>query len=330
MSYFIIFLMSVLLVFWYRKLALKMGIMDEPNHRTSHQHNTPRGGGVIFVLLWLSAVVLTYFSKITAYETMRVLVIPTLLVAFVSFVDDYFKIRRRYRLISHFIAASLVLYLMTAQMSFVGSTLGLLTLFILTFYIVWSVNLFNFMDGLDGLASVQSIFIFFTSGCLLYIKGQNDLAFLSCLLSFSVLGFLVWNWPSAEIFMGDVGSTSLGLIYAIFTILSAKRAALPIIIYLMLALPFIFDATMTLMRRAFAGAKWYEAHNQHAFQRLYHAGWSHKKVLCGLISLNIMGTLFVVMSVYFPKYLYSYFIFDLLMVSYVYYVIECVRPMRCT
>ncbi len=335
MNYFYIFFLSTFLVFLYRKLALKAGILDKPNHRTSHEQITPRGGGIIFVMLWLVQVILNYAQHKISFPLMEIFVLPVSLVALVSFIDDNFPLRKRYRLISHFIAASLVIYFFNRIGAPIASeasgVIRLIALTMMLFYIVWSINLFNFMDGLDGLASVQSIFIFFISGCLLFYFHVNELASLSCLLAFSVLGFLVWNWPNAKIFMGDVGSTSLGLIVAVFTLLALKQEnSISIVIYFMLYIPFIFDATVTLLRRVLSGEKWYEAHNQHAFQRLYQSGWSHRKVLVGLIILNSISAILVICAVLYPKFLYSFFMLDLIVVSYVYYVIECINPFKKT
>jgi Fuc2NAc and GlcNAc transferase len=331
MNFLLIFILSTCLVYFYRNLALRYGILDKPNHRTSHDAITPRGGGVVFIGLWLVWVVLSLIQKKISSELCYSLIGPVGLVALVSFFDDYFNLRRRYRLISHLFASMLCLLLLGHMGFDIGSvhiSYSIYLYFLIAFIMTWSINLYNFMDGLDGLASTQSVFIFFVSGCLLFYIGNKELGYLSCLLAFSVLGFLVWNWPSAKIFMGDVGSTSLGLSVAVFMLLAEKSHSLSFIIYLMLYLPFITDATLTLLRRIIAGDKWYEAHNNHGFQRLYRSGWSHKQVLLGLITLNLVSIPIVLGAFFYPKYIYSFLVLDIALVGYSYYQIECTFPME--
>ena len=329
MSYLLVFLLSTTLVYWYSHIAIRIGLLDQPNHRTSHEHATPRGGGIVFVFLWLLALVALYVKYHFDTSLFLGLLLPTLLVASVSFLDDYFDLKRRYRIMAHLLTAIIALYFTGDVDLHLGSfhiTSSWLLLVGYALYIIWSINLYNFMDGLDGQAGFQSFYIFLVSGLLLIWQGEGLFADLNLLLAFSVLGFLVWNWPKAKVFMGDVGSTSLGLLVAITSIRYQQKISF--LVYLILYMPFLFDSTVTLLRRMFAGEPWYEAHNRHAFQRLFQSGWSHQKVLFGLIFIDAISLLIVVGTLYYPDYMYSLFLLDVAIISYFYYAIECINPMQ--
>jgi Fuc2NAc and GlcNAc transferase len=154
---------------------------------------------------------------------------------------------------------------------------------------VWFINLFNFMDGIDGFASVEVI----TVSSVLFIMSWN---LITILLIICVAGFLCWNWPKAKIFMGDVGSTQLGFILAVLGIYFHNTLEFSILNWIMLTSPFWFDATLTLFRRMRNREKLSEAHRKHAYQRIVQAGFSHEKVNFFLILINLF--IIVLISVY--------------------------------
>jgi Fuc2NAc and GlcNAc transferase len=154
------------------------------------------------------------------------------------------------------------------------------------FGMVWFINLFNFMDGVDGFASTEAIIIcsvlFIVSGNLI------NLLLISC-----VFGFLFWNWPKAKIFMGDVGSTQLGFILVVLGIYFHNIYKFSILNWIMLSSPFWFDATLTLYRRWRNGEKLSEAHRKHVYQRIVQSGFSHLKVNIYLIAVNCFVVLMI-------------------------------------
>ena len=137
--------------------------------------------------------------------------------------------------------------------------------------IIWSTNLYNFMDGVDGLAGAQAVLVGTTTAILSTVIGHDDLAIASGMLAASVGGFLVWNWPPAKIFMGDCGSGLLGFFIAVLAIASESRGAVPLLVWVLLMSLFWIDATATLAKRFVSRETWYKAHCSHAYQQLVRA-----------------------------------------------------------
>lgn len=262
--------------------------VDLPNHRSSHTVPTPRGGGVIFVSIWGMVILSLFFlgSEIPK-QTLFMIFIPTFVISFIGFLSDFYTLNSLWRLFGQMLAAIIFL-------AFSKET----TLFYLIpafFWILWSTNLFNFMDGTDGIASIEAIFVLGFGGLLFYVNQQPSLSLLAILMVVVVAGFLIWNWPRAKIFMGDTGSYTLGFLIAILALISQKQGY-SILLWLMLYSVFWFDASITLLRRLIYREAIFSAHKKHAYQRLHQAGWSHKKILVSLIALNSFLSLLTFMS----------------------------------
>jgi Fuc2NAc and GlcNAc transferase len=199
--------------------------------------------------------------------------IASLCVAGIGFWDDHQHIPARWRLLVHFGASALALLSLSLvklpMLSFFGFQmdnhwlLGILYLFGL----VWLLNLYNFMDGIDGIASVEAITVALSAAALLFMRGEGDaFSFLLLLFSSAIAGFLVWNFPHAKIFMGDACSGFLGFSLGLFALITSATGAINIWSWLILLGLFITDATLTLIRRILKGEVWYEAHSSHAYQ----------------------------------------------------------------
>lgn len=154
---------------------------------------------------------------------------------------------------------------------------------------VWLINLYNFMDGIDGLAGGQAVVASLGGGALLYAAGLTAMSELTWTLAAVVVGFLVWNWAPAKIFMGDVASAFLGYIFAVLAISSEAQGGPPILIWSLLLGVFIVDATATLLRRIRQGEQWHEAHRSHAYQLATQMGYSHGQVTSS--AMGIMACL---------------------------------------
>jgi Fuc2NAc and GlcNAc transferase len=282
--------LSFALTFGLRRYALARSLMDIPNARSSHTVPTPRGGGVAIVLVFLGITTLLALAGALGGSAWLAMVGAGGLVAVVGFLDDHNPIAARWRLLGHFAASGGALFLLGGMPSVLGASTGLNWLWALfgLFYLVWLLNLYNFMDGIDGIASLEAICVCVGACVLYWMMGDHELLLLPALLSASVLGFLVWNWPPAKIFMGDAGSGFLGLILGLLSIQAAWVNPNYFWAWVILLGVFIVDATFTLLRRLIRGDKVYQAHRSHAYQYASRRVGRHLPVtlVSGLITIG--------------------------------------------
>ncbi|MVV48166.1 glycosyltransferase family 4 protein [Pseudomonas sp. PB120] len=293
--FFAVFAVSWVLTLVLRRYALAKSLMDIPNERSSHSIPTPRGGGVAIVVSFLLALPVLGALDLLSLPAMFGLLGSGVLVAIIGFADDHGHIAARWRLLGHFIAAGWALFWVNGlppiqffgvmvDLGWFGSLLALL-------YLVWMLNLYNFMDGIDGLASAEAICVCLGS-CVVYgFTGHVELMPPALLLSAAVGGFLCWNFPPARIFMGDAGSGFLGLILGVLSLVAAWASVELLWSWLILLGVFIVDATWTLLRRLLNGDKVYEAHRSHAYQYASRKYGSHKIVTFSIIGINIVWLL---------------------------------------
>ena len=272
----ILFSLSISLIVSFLSLmwlipVLRIRLLDHPNERSSHSLPIPRGGGIVFVLVTLFACVLAWsFGVSPAMDTfVQSAVVPLLVfcLAFVGFLDDRHNLPVSWRYGMQLLTA-LVLSLASPLVSLSIAFFPLLVLLVIAITAV--INFTNFMDGLDGLVA----------GCMSVAIGALSLELnapwpLWALVG-SLLGFLFWNWSPARVFMGDVGSTFLG---AVFAGLVLQASSWPdAFVHLLVATPLLGDACLCVLRRLLAGQRVFQAHRLHLFQRLHQAGWPHAHV----------------------------------------------------
>ncbi|MDK9693372.1 MAG: glycosyltransferase family 4 protein [Sulfurimonas sp.] len=284
MIYIILFIVSFLLTYLIKNYAIKKSILAHINERSSHAVPTPHGGGIAIAVSWFVGLFCLYSVNQIEPNLFYALLFGVV-ISLVGLFDDIYELSPKLRLMIHALVAFGGLYSLGG---FHALTFGVFeiqnivaTNLFAFFMIIWFVNLYNFLDGINGYAGSEAIFLSF-AGFLLF-GGDHFLV-----LSVAVLGFLVWNIHNAKIFMGDVGSTLLGYNVAIFTIFYANHEALDFWVWMVLFGLFWFDATLTLIRRKINGEKLSQAHRKHAYQRLVQAGWSHTKVVCYAMGLNIL------------------------------------------
>ncbi|WP_282412739.1 glycosyltransferase family 4 protein [Pseudomonas sp. PS01299] len=287
-----VFLVSWALTLMLRRYALGRKLIDVPNERSSHTTPTPRGGGVAIVFAFLIALPALKLLGLMSAELMYGLLGGGLLVAAVGFADDHNHIPARWRLLGHFAAAGWALFWLggLAPLSIANMTvdLGVAGIVLALIYLVWMLNLYNFMDGIDGLASAEAICACLGS-CLIYgLTGHVELVWVALALAASVGGFLCWNFPPARIFMGDAGSGFLGLVLGLIAIDAAWQSGAFLWSWLILLGVFIVDATWTLARRLLSGEKVYEAHRSHAYQYAARRYGSHKVVVFAVVGINLL------------------------------------------
>ena len=295
--YIIIFLVSFILTWLYRKYAIRKSFLDVPNNRSSHTVPTPRGGGIAIVISWFGGLCWLYFTNKIDPKLFFAFICGTPLVI-ISFLDDLMTLKPGIRFLFQFITAFSALYflggLQQLNLGFYTFEGKIILSVIALVAIIWSINLFNFLDGIDGYIGSEIVFLALTFFLLL-----GNMAGL--LLGVSTLGFLLWNWPKAKIFMGDVGSTLMGFNVAIFAIWHQNTQNISIFVFLMLTGPFWYDATITLYRRWRNHEKLSEAHRKHAYQRLVQSGYSHKQVTTGLIFVSLFILLLVYLALKFTE-----------------------------
>lgn len=273
-----IFLASLILTGFYTRYALNKAILDLPNERSSHQQPTPRGGGIIFVSVFYVALLYLFAAHLVS-SSLFLSLLGGIPVALIGFCDDLFSIKMQWRMLVHVLAAIWgILWLPTAHLY--------ITLFAV-FLTVWFINLYNFMDGIDGLAASEAVFVSIVAGLVLLSVDQG--ASIVCfVLGFSVFGFLYWNWAPAKIFMGDIGSGFLGYFFAIMLWSTESLRVAPIYFWLILLAVFLIDATYTLLRRIIQKKKWMQAHREHIYQLMVQKGLMHYQMTLLVILINMV------------------------------------------
>lgn len=273
-----------------RRYALKR-LLDIPNARSSHRQPTPRGGGLAIVLSYALALAVLYLIGLLPWPLfMAQLGLAPL--AAIGFLDDHGHVPARWRLLTQACAALWALCWMgglenSAVGGWIGYSAGILG-------VVWMLNLFNFMDGIDGIAGAETITLTLSAAGLMGIQTAGSLpgeAWAALSLAAATAGFLVWNWPPARIFMGDVGSGVLGFVLAILALWSATRHSLSLVPWLILAGVFLVDATLTLMTRMLRGERWHEAHRSHAYQLAAQRLGNHRGATLGVLAINVFWLL---------------------------------------
>lgn len=288
---FAAFAVSVVLTGCVRRYTLSRQILDIPNERSAHVRPTPRGGGIGFVTVTgVYVIAATSFGSLP-FET-GLAMAGGLAIAAVGWVDDRSHVASWIRFSTHLLAATWALYWLggKAVWQFGGYAVdfGVLGHVFAVLLLAWLTNLFNFMDGIDGLAGMEGAFVALAGGVLLWLGGATDLALLAWVLGCACLGFLVWNWAPAKIFMGDIGSATLGFLIGVIAFASEATGVLPVFTWLLLAGVFVVDATLTLLMRAWRGERWYAAHKSHAYQQLVQNGRSHSKVTFFALGINLL------------------------------------------
>ncbi len=287
--------LSFILTAALRRYALAKSIIDIPNARSSHSVPTPRGGGVAIVLTFLLTLPILAIAELAPLPAIIALGGAGALVALVGFMDDHGHIAARWRLLGHFIASGWALFWVGGlpQISVLGLEVNLLWFgqFAAILYLVWMLNLYNFMDGIDGIASIEAISVCL-GACLLYwLAGFESLIWLPMLLAAAVAGFLFWNFPPARIFMGDAGSGFLGITLGVLSIQAAWASSQLLWAWLILLGVFVVDATFTLVRRLVRGDKVYEAHRSHAYQFASRRFGRHLPVTLAVAGINLFWLL---------------------------------------
>ena len=293
--FFIAFGLSLVGSWLVRKYAMGANLLDIPNQRSSHQGATPRGGGLAIALVFLGGLLGLFLLDDLPTPIFLSLITGGLLVAGVGFADDHGHVPARWRSVVHILAALAALTslggLPPVQFGSAVIDLGFFGDALAVVFIVWMINLFNFMDGIDGIASVEVICIAAGAWWLAALPEGSFVGSLLALLIASTAGFLVWNWPPAKIFMGDVGSGFVGSVLAGLALATCTLGIMDVWPWLILTGVFLVDATVTLLVRIATGQTWYEAHNSHAYQKASRRVGGHALITISVLLINILWLL---------------------------------------
>lgn len=294
--FLVAFVASAALTCLLRLYAIRNNVLDIPVNRSSHTIPTPRGGGVAIVITLIVLLFGTYLLGLISVNMMLALIVPGFIIAVIGFLDDHGHIDAKLRLSFHFISAGLGLYFLggfpdinilgfNIQVPVIGIIFGLL-------FLVWMLNLYNFMDGINGIAGVEAVtfsvlsfvIIYFTEPTLL----DNGLSVLLMVLGGASLGFLIWNFPVAKIFMGDAGSGFLGITIGLTVLLITRENSTLFLSEIILLGIFIVDATITLIRRVGRKQKPFEAHSSHCYQIVARHFQSHARTTTAVLAINLL------------------------------------------
>ena len=289
----IIGLVSALCTWGVVNNAGRFGLLDVPNERSSHASTTPRGGGLSIVLATFVGLFLFYSFKNLTTNQIAPVVLSGAIVALIGLFDDLGKVRSiSTRLGTHVVGAGIGLWIIGGvpqisvlsyeiKPSIIGNIFAIL-------YVVWLINLYNFMDGINGLAGVEAISVCVLVSVLSAHNGLTPTPIISLLiLASAVAGFLVFNFPFARVFMGDVGSGFLGLTFAMFSFISANEKENMFWVWMIMLGVFIVDASYTLFYRLLKGENVKVAHRGHAYQVLARRFNSHRSVTIGVLIINV-------------------------------------------
>lgn len=275
-----------------RRYALSTQLLDHPNDRSSHTVPTPRGGGVAIVAAFVLLVLAMGLLGFVAQRLVIAALGSGAVVAILGFLDDRASLSARVRFAGHAFAATWCVGWMNAVpiVPIFGRSvdLGWAGPALCGLFIVWMINLFNFMDGIDGIASVEAVITALGGAMLWWLAGSGTAWMLAVVFAACVGGFLIWNWPPAKIFMGDAGSGFLGLMVALFSLWCGQTTPHLFWAWFILIGCFMVDATTTLIRRVIRGERFSEAHRCHAYQYASRVHGSHKKVTLACSAINLV------------------------------------------
>ncbi len=280
-------------------LAENFGMITQPGERQSHTRATPTGGGLgLVVSIVVTAIAIELVLPLPVFWWQNMM--PGILaLAFVGWLDDRKPVSALLRLSVQLAVSLWLIGYGWLQFSPVHAGLAVVVLVAM----VWLMNLYNFMDGSNGMAGFQGVFAGVVTAVFFHMHEQGAMALLALAVAAACAGFLPLNFPRARVFMGDVASVPLGFIFASFFVYGIWVDAMSPAVSILIMSVFITDASLTLLARAFRGERWYTAHAQHVYQRLIAHGWSHSRVLLIYQAINVIVILpAIILAQQYPRY----------------------------
>ena len=332
----LVFLASAAVLSWLLASRVRLYALDRmldiPNERSSHSSPTPRGGGFAIAVTILGGIALAASLNWLPHDLAIALVGGGVMIATVGWIDDHRSLSPLTRFAVQFISAAWAMYwlggLPSLSLGVVSLHLGIAGTILGSIGIVWAINLYNFVDGIDGLAAGEAVSTGVIGGVLLLGVGKPALAILALLIAAANLGFLPHNWAPAKLFMGDAGSGLLGYLFAALAVASENTGGIPLMLWVLLLGVFIFDATVTLCRRIAHGHRWHHAHHSHAYQRLVQAGRTHAQVSSMILLVNLVLAILAIVAWKQPALFLAAIVAGAALLSVAYLAVERIKPMR--
>lgn len=271
-------------------------LQDKSGERSLHEGVIPRSGGLAILLAFV--VGCAYLLPVLRGIITMPLITVVLLIGTISLLDDFFSLPLLLRLFFQFLIAGVIVFIGQLYFTFNG-VLPLLWCKCLTVLgLIWMINLYNFMDGMDGFASGMAMIAFSTLALLGYVHADTRYAVLNLLLVMAVSGFWCFNFPPAKIFMGDMGSTVLGLLAGLLSLLGWQRELFPLWVPAILFSPFWVDATYTVLKRMYGRQRFWLPHRGHFYQRLVLSGLGHRRVVLLEYALMLLCSLSILLPLW--------------------------------
>ena len=277
------FTVATVCTWWILSRGGSRWLVDHPNARSLHDRPISRAGGIAILAGLATGLAVVMLHGSPTPGQYWVLAGGAIIVS-ISFADDVRPVSPAIRIVFHLAAAACVVPagLSAARIVLPGAVLDLGMhggVAFTVLFVAWVVNLYNFMDGIDGLAGGMTTIGFTTLALLCAQGGASTLAAVGFVVAAASAGFLMFNFPPAKIFMGDLGSSLLGYLCAVTMLSASRSASVPLWVSVVVFSPFIVDASVTLVRRTMAGERPWHAHRSHYYQRLVRLGWGHRKTV---------------------------------------------------
>ncbi|MGB3024308.1 MraY family glycosyltransferase [Paradevosia shaoguanensis] len=304
-----------------RRNAGALRLVQNPNDRSSHAVPTPSGGGIGIAIAGCAA---GLFYCHSTYLWLALLISAA--TACIGLADDRFDLSSKIRIVFHVIVVGTMLLAgseLPAIVTPFGSLSGIVLCSIVLLAGVWWINLFNFMDGIDGLAAGEAVCLCIGLALLISLSGAGETPTVPWLIALAAAsaGFLMLNWPPAKVFMGDAGSNYLATIFLALALFELSAGRVNYAAVSILVACFVTDATITLVTRVFAGERFFAAHRLHAYQKLSRRWNGHRKVTVLYLVINLIWLYpLAYVATAFPQYGWA-----AIVAAYVPIAIMCVR-----
>ena len=288
-----VFVTSVLACYVYLKVASRYGPYAIPNFRSLHRTVIPRGGGLAVAVAVLAGIVAWHFYQHLSFAELMIFLVGGGVSALAGFADDRLDIRPRYRLAIQLLAIIWLCVwtggLPALDLGFAKLQLGWVGTLLVIIAFMWFYNLYNFIDGIDGMASSATTFIGITMATIMFIEHEFVLALILAMLTIGSVGFLLFNWPPARMFMGESGTSFISYMLSAVILVSLSRNVISIWIWLIVFGCYFSDTTITTFIRALRfGRSFYLPHRSHAYQNLARIWNSHLKVVLIVLGIDLL------------------------------------------